>query len=345
MSAEHPFAAYIRALGKGPHGSRPLTGEEAHAAMTMIIERAVEPVQLGAFLALMRYRGETPAEVAGMARALRASVAPVEGAAAPRLDWPCYAGKRRQPPWFLLAARLLSHNGIGVLLHGLDIEERGRVHLGQAMRALGIAACRDTAQAAQRLAEDHLAYLPVCAFSARADELMRLRPLLGLRSPIHTVVRLANPLRAGASMQGVFHPNYHPLHQQAAAHMGLDVAVFRGDGGEAERRPEVPCLVRLAIAGRCEELDWPPMAGFEGPAEGTPDLGRLAALWRDEIRDAYGEAAVIGTAAIALKLLGETKTTEDSIDIARCLWRRRPDRLPAPVSGPCARDVLRESVR
>ena len=51
---EHSFAEYIRILGKGKKGSRPLTQDEAYRSMKMIMAGEVLPVQLGAFLMLMR---------------------------------------------------------------------------------------------------------------------------------------------------------------------------------------------------------------------------------------------------------------------------------------------------
>ncbi|MDD1610672.1 MAG: glycosyl transferase, partial [Methylococcaceae bacterium] len=53
---EHPFADIIRILGKGKKGSRPLTQEEAYRAMRMILADEVLPIQLGAFLMLMRVK-------------------------------------------------------------------------------------------------------------------------------------------------------------------------------------------------------------------------------------------------------------------------------------------------
>ena len=54
---EHPFAQYIQMLGKGRKGSRDLTQHEAQQALEMILAGKVEPVQLGAFLMLMRQGG------------------------------------------------------------------------------------------------------------------------------------------------------------------------------------------------------------------------------------------------------------------------------------------------
>jgi anthranilate phosphoribosyltransferase len=75
-STEHPFAHYVRILGKGPNLSRSLTQDEARAAVGMILEGAVEPVQLGAFLCLLRVKTETPEEVAGFALAIRDRLSP-----------------------------------------------------------------------------------------------------------------------------------------------------------------------------------------------------------------------------------------------------------------------------
>ncbi|MEY4769176.1 MAG: hypothetical protein RL637_1815, partial [Pseudomonadota bacterium] len=92
---EHPFAEFIKILGKGKKGARNLTQQEAYRAMTMIVtEEQVEPEQLGAFLMLMRIKEETPEELAGFVQAARDSL----NAAPPirvDLDWSSYAGKRR----------------------------------------------------------------------------------------------------------------------------------------------------------------------------------------------------------------------------------------------------------
>ena len=69
----HPFAEFLRTIGRGATLGRPLDEAEAEQAMAMILDGAVEPVQLGAFLLVLRYRTETPAELAGFVRAARAA--------------------------------------------------------------------------------------------------------------------------------------------------------------------------------------------------------------------------------------------------------------------------------
>ena len=58
----------IRALIEG----RSLTQEEAASAADEIMAGEATPAQIGAFLAALRIRGETPEEMAGMAKAMRA---------------------------------------------------------------------------------------------------------------------------------------------------------------------------------------------------------------------------------------------------------------------------------
>ncbi|KWV84667.1 hypothetical protein PFLmoz3_05705 [Pseudomonas fluorescens] len=55
---EHPFAQFVRILGKGKRGARNLTREEAREAMGMLLDEKVEDTQLGAFLMLLRHKEE-----------------------------------------------------------------------------------------------------------------------------------------------------------------------------------------------------------------------------------------------------------------------------------------------
>ena len=69
----------------------------------------VDPHQVGAFLMLLRFRGEDAEEIAGMVQAVRAHAALGWGDLGVDLDWPSYgAGRTRGAPWFLLAALALA---------------------------------------------------------------------------------------------------------------------------------------------------------------------------------------------------------------------------------------------
>lgn len=328
MSQQHAFAEYVRILGKGKRSARPLTEEEAHAAMTMIFRGEAEPVQIGAFLMLIRVRGETPEEVSGFVSAARNAIASPEVVAPVRIDWPAYAGKRRQLPWFVLAALLLASSGYPVLMHGISGHD-GRVYAAQALQALGIRASASLSAAAREICRSRFAYVPLAEFCPVLQRLVELRSLLGLRSPMHTVARMVNPLNAAMQLQGVFHPDYRDIHQHAALLLKQPhMAVLKGEGGEIERNPDVPCPVLSVHQGLEHAEEWPAMFAARHLKDESMDVRRLPALWRGEIVDEYGEAAVIGTAAIALRALGEADSIAAAEAQAAELWRRRPASWP-----------------
>jgi anthranilate phosphoribosyltransferase len=321
---EHPFAKFIQILGKGQRGARDLTQEEAEQAMSMILAHQVEPVQLGAFLMLMRVKEETAEEIAGFARAARNALPRPVGLIAVDLDWASYAGKRRQLPWYLLSALLLSSHDIRVLMHGIGDGSEERIYIPQAMQALGLKAAATLEEASARLARANFAFIPLSALNGELDRMLNLKSLLGLRSPVHTIIRNLNPLAAPASIMGIFHPGYDETHQRAAALLGdRSLAVFKGEGGEAERNPDAPCKVKMLLDGNMLEEEWPALYSSKHLKDEAMDASRLAKLWRGEIEDEYGKAAVLGTAAIALRAMGRANGIADAEAQATKLWKSR----------------------
>lgn len=324
MYEEHPFAEFIRILGKGKNGSRSLTQDEAYRAMKMILAGEAEPVQLGAFLMLMRVKEESPEELAGFVLAARESFAVPQGLPEVHIDWSSYAGKRRQLPWFLLAVMLLAANGVRVFMHGAG-GPHARVYTPETLAVLGISECLSFDDVAQQLAERNFAFMSLGSLSPRLDQIMKLRAMFGLRSPVHTLSRMLNPCNAKVMMQGIFHPGYRNIHQEAAAILGQPhMIVLKGEGGEIERNPDGPCLVQSVHDGVLKNEEWPAM--FSGPRhlkDTTMDVRRLPALWRGEIEDEYAEATVIGTVAIALEAMGVVQGIPEAQAKASELWQRR----------------------
>ena len=312
---EHNFAPYVRILGRGPGRSRSLTREEARDALGMVLRGEVDPYQVGAFLMLLRYRGEDPDEIAGLVEAARATIGPAPGPAA-ALDWPSYgAGRTRGEPWFLLAALALAAAGIPVLMHGSNEFSQGTA-VEAGLAELGRPIATSAAEAAAQLARSNFAYLPLAALSPALNRLLTLRDLLGLRSPINTVVRLLNPFDAPCSVDGVFHPPYIAVHLGAAERLGRDrLVVIKGGGGEAERNPAKPITAHLLDrrTGRAELL-------FPGhPAEGEPST--LCAAW--ETGEGPGAAIARATLALALLALNRAETPESAEAQAEALWSTR----------------------
>lgn len=321
---EHPFAKYIQILGKGKRGARDLTKEEAHHAMSMILSRQVEPVQLGAFLMLMRVKEESAEEVAGFTQAAREVIMRPALPTGVDLDWASYAGKRRQLPWYLLSALLLASHHISVLMHGIGEGSEGRIYIPQALHSLGLKSADSLEEASAQISQSNFAFIPLSALNSDLDRMLNLKSLLGLRSPIHTVVRMLNPLNAATSFMGIFHPGYDETHQRAAGLLGdTNLAVFKGEGGEAERNPDAVCTIRFLLEGAAQEEEWSALFSTKHLKDDAMDVSKLGKVWHNKAEDEYGKASILGTTAIALRAMGLASSPVDAETKAANLWHTR----------------------
>ena len=78
------FREFLRTVARGPTLSRTLSAAEAEEALGLILDGQALPMQVGAFLLVLRQRGETAEELTGMARAARSRAAI---RAFPAADW------------------------------------------------------------------------------------------------------------------------------------------------------------------------------------------------------------------------------------------------------------------
>ena len=148
-------------------------------------------------------------------------------------------------------------------------------------------------------------------------DLLALRGVLGLRSPLNTVGRLLNPTDAQGGVDGVFHPAYIAVHVGTAALLGRSVSVLKGGGGEAEWSGVKPLVVTTPTG----EHTWPALDTAGKPDSTTP--ADLVTVWRRERADPGGEATVIATAAVALQAAGREHDPAACLAQASRLWAER----------------------
>lgn len=333
---DHPFAQYLRIIGKGPSLSRSLTQTEARQAMDLVLSQGVTPEQLGAFLLLLRYRGETAEEIAGFVQAARdvvsvpvatpVSTQGIDGR--PDLDWPSYADRHRQQPWFVLSALLLARNGVRVLMHGIAGEYEGYAPTRPVLQALDIPVSHTLRDATARMAGHGLAYVGLESFLPVLGRMFDLRPVLGVRTLVNTFARAINPLMAPHQVQGVVHPPYRLTHRDVALLLNQPASVvFKGGGGEAQRNPLKTCRSIRVCDGQAVEEDWPALLANTS-RDGVPESlkpDRVRALWHGEIVEPVAEAAVIATTGIVLHVLGRAATMSEADAMAAEMWARRKE--------------------
>jgi len=321
----HPFAKFIQILARGKTKTRAFTVDEAQEAMAMILRGEAKPEQIGAFLMLLRLKEETPEEIAGFTMGTRdtfdlpASIPTVD------VDWSSYAGKRRQLPWFILSALLLAQNGFKVFMHGTGGHTPGRIYTRETLQKLGFPIAYSFDQAIEHLASSNFAYVPLEVLSPKLRELIEMRPIFGLRSPVHSFSRMLNPFNAPVMMQGIFHRGFMDIHAGAGLLLNQPVTtVFRGEGGEIERRPNKPTIAWTASNGEITNEEWPALLpSGHAAADEEMDVKNLIAIWRGEEASEYAEASITGTLAIALKSMGQAVSIEAAHMMAQDMWANR----------------------
>lgn len=317
--AEHPFAPFVRILGKGKRGARNLTREEAREAMGMLLEDKVEDTQLGAFLMLLRHKEESAEEMAGFTEAVR------ERLTAPAIrvdiDWPTYAGKKRHLPWYLLAAKCLAQNGVRIFMHGGGAHTAGRLYSEQLLDALAIPLCRNWQSVNEALDTGNLAFMPLQDWAPHLQRMIDLRNTLGLRSPIHSLARILNPLGARCGLQSIFHPGYQSVHREASSLLGDNSIVIKGDGGEVEINPDILSHLYGTTAGVGWDEEWPALSARRHVKPASLQPEHLLALWRGEVEDSYPQLALLSTMALALRGLGTPR--EQAFEQAQRFWDNR----------------------
>ena len=261
---------YIKVIGRGKDGARPLTREQAADLFGQVLDGAVTDLEIGGFCLAMRIKGETPQEMAGfldathqrlnlvpysaneasppsstpsspatspasspLPAAPRAQAQAASHAARPVIVIPSYNGARKLPVLTPLLALLLARAGLPVLLHGTATEST-RVYTSKVLLALGIHA----KSAITNIANGEIAFAPTEILCAGLQRLLDVRRVVGLRNPAHSVVKLMNPC-AGRSLivSSYTHPEYAISMAATFELMQSNALLLRGTEGEPVADP------------------------------------------------------------------------------------------------------------
>ena len=274
---------YIKEIGRGQRGARPLDRAQAADLMSQVLDGAVTDLELGAFCIAMRIKGETPQEMAGFLDAAHARMALIPAGGRPLVVLPSYNGARRLPVLTPLLALLVARHGLPVLMHGTATED-SRVTVPAVLAALD----RLPLQAIRPLADGEAAFAPLELLSPGLKRLLDVRRVVGLRNSGHSMVKLMNP-GAGAAVivTSYTHKEYLESMSAVLQFEQSTALLLRGTEGEAvadaRRLPQMDGFIR----GRHVALE----AGQKGTLTDLPDVPREidAASTAAYIRDVLDE--------------------------------------------------------
>jgi anthranilate phosphoribosyltransferase len=229
------IASYIRTIGRGKEGARPLTRDQAHDLMSQVLDGRVTDLEVGAFALAMRIKGESVDELEGFLDATHERCLRIP-TTRPAVLLPAYNGARKLPNLTALLALLLAREGIDVLVHGV-IDDAGRVTTAAVLRALGLPMATGIGDVAAAWARHEPAFIPIAALSPALARLIDVRRIVGVRNSGHTVAKLLLPSPGALRVVNHTHPEYGSLLQDFLARTRADAMLLRGTEGEPVADP------------------------------------------------------------------------------------------------------------
>lgn len=279
------------------------------------------PEQAAAFVALLRAKGETPAEVAGMAKALlatgvrctpsspRGTLLDIVGTGGDGIGsvnistGACVVAAAA-------GARVAKHGGRSVssLCGAADVVEA----LGVAMDLgpAGVAACVD---------EAGLGFMYAPRYSPAMARVRPVRSALGVRTAFNILGPLLNPARARRALVGVYDPSASELMAGALARMGVRKALVVHSMGLDELTPMGPADVVEVEAAGGEDDDEGGDDGASSSSRPAPRIRRYTldpldvGIKRCSVEDLAGGDAATNAAILRRAFEGERSAVADAL--------------------------------
>jgi anthranilate phosphoribosyltransferase len=328
-----------------------LSMEQMAAAMGQIMDGACDEQQIARLLTALHRKGETVAEVAGAAAAMRERMTPIRSGRPDLIDT-CGTGGDGSKTFNIspAAALVTAAAGVPVAKHG----NRGitsRSGSADVLSALGVDIEADVV-----CVEACLEELGICfCFAPLLHTAMRhvapIRKQLGTPTIFNILGPLVNPASAPFQLLGVGRAELQPLLAEALLRLGVGrMLVVHGSDGLDEVTLGGPTDVIEAGGGQLRKFAWTP-ADFgldraelpalqvSGPAESAEVIRGILAGRRGPPRDIVvaNAAAALWTVGRSLSLLECARQAAEAIDTgaASDLLRRLVERTLASRRGPC----------
>ncbi len=305
-----------------PDTVAPLGEDESEAAFGALLDGEVADEEIARFLTELSDRGETAAEIAGAARAMRARLIPVS-APANAIDVCGTGGDGHHTLNVSTAVALVvAACGVPVAKHG-NRAASSKAGAADTLEALGLNLDRAAETAETTLGDLGICFLFAGKHHPAMARIMPIRRALGRRTIFNLMGPLANPAGVTRQLVGIARPDFVPIYADALARLGSERAfVVSGDEG----------LDELSLAGGNElavvehgeirmERVWAGDVGLaSAPIEalrGGDPAHNAAALRRLLLGEpgAYRDAVLFNSAA-ALLVAGEVDDWHEGVEEA-----------------------------
>jgi len=304
-----------------------LSREETEALFGQLMDGALDAAQKSALLVALAMKGESAAEIAGAAAAMRRRVVPVPHSRPLAVDTCGTGGDGRGTFNISTAAALVAAaGGAAIAKHG-NRSVSSRSGSADVLAALGVAIEVDAALAGRALDEIGIAFLFAPLLHPAMREVMPVRRALGVRTVFNLLGPLTNPAGAQAQVLGVYARDKVELLARVLLELGVRHAlVVHGSDGLDEISTTGPTFVAEVRDGELrsyevapEELGLRrvPLAALAGGAP-EENAARMEALLAGGGDDALAEV-VAANAGAALYVGDRAPTLREGVEQARSL--------------------------
>src|ERR1700735_3161553 len=221
------WPARIRAL----IGRQALTAEQAAWAMNEIMEGAATPAQIAGFGVALRAKGETAAEMSGLAASMLAHATPIS-IAGPVTDLGgtgCGGGGARRVTPTTWATLVPASPGVPMVKHG-NRAASSACGAADVLEALGVVIDLPASASEALFGEIGVAFLFAALYHPSLRHAGPVRSQLGVPTAFNYLGPLTNPARPSSLAVGVADPLMGPVLAGVYAARGNAALVFHGGG-------------------------------------------------------------------------------------------------------------------
>jgi anthranilate phosphoribosyltransferase len=297
--------------------------EQMEAVMGQIMDGGCDEEQIARLLAALHRKGETVAEVAGAATAMRQRMTPIRSSRADLIDT-CGTGGDGSRTFNIstAAALVAAATGAAVAKHG-NRAATSRSGSADVLAALGVNIDADVPRVEACLDELGVCFCFAPLLHSAMKRVAAVRKRLGTPTIFNILGPLVNPASAPFQLLGVGKPLLQSLLAEALLLLGVRRAiVVHGADGLDEVTLSGPTAVIEAAGGRLRRFEWQPgnfglkPAGqsemlVSGPEESAEMISGILAGRRGSPRD-----VVVANAAAALWTAGRNPSPEECAEQA-----------------------------
>jgi len=299
-----------------------LSQADARAASKAVFEEATE-AQIGAFLAALRAKGETEAEIAGFAEGMREVARTINPDRQPLVDT-CGTGGDDYDTINVSTTSAIVAAGAGVPIakHG-NYSVSSSSGSADVLEEVGVTVDAEPPAVEAAIESDGIGFMLAPVFHPAMKAVIGPRKELGMPTVFNVLGPLTNPAGADAQVVGVYDPELVPVLARALARMDVERAlVVHGAGTDEIAIHGETTVAEVDGSAVTTSTLTPGSIGLEkytidAIAGGTPEANAadMKAIVRGEM-DGAKQAVILANAGAAIYVAGEAPSIEAGASIA-----------------------------